>query len=57
MAKGAVYTGTTLQLDRICKQALPDIKEVITQNYVGYNKEYGVYVLMMWPCRTVSVLP
>ncbi|MBE8613929.1 bifunctional DNA primase/helicase [Morganella morganii] len=44
VAKGAVYTGTTLQLDRICKQALPDIKEVITQNYVGYNKEYGVYV-------------
>lgn len=24
VAKGAVYTGTTLQLDRICKQALPD---------------------------------
>lgn len=44
VAKGAVYTGTTLQLDRICKQALPDIKEVITQNYVGYNKEYAVYV-------------
>ncbi len=23
---------------------MPDIKEVITQNYVGYNKKYGVYV-------------
>lgn len=44
VAKGAVYTGTTLQLDRFCKRALPNIKEVITQNYLGYNKAHEVYV-------------
>ncbi|EMK2701238.1 toprim domain-containing protein [Providencia rettgeri] len=44
VAKGAVYTGNTNQLDRFCKHALPEIKEVKTQNYIGYNKEFGVYI-------------
>ncbi|MGK5712909.1 bifunctional DNA primase/helicase, partial [Proteus mirabilis] len=44
IAKGAVYTGSTQQLDKILKRSLPRIKEVKTQNYVGYNKDYDVYV-------------
>lgn len=44
IAKGAVYTGNTQQLDKILKRSLPHIKEVKTQNYVGYNKTYDTYV-------------
>ncbi|WP_334467825.1 toprim domain-containing protein [Arsenophonus sp. PmNCSU2021_1] len=44
VAKGAVYTGDTHQLDRFCKNELPHIKEVKTQNFIGYNKALGVYV-------------
>jgi len=44
VAKGAVYTGDTHQLDRFCKNELPHIKEVKTQNFMGYNKALGVYV-------------
>lgn len=44
IAKGAVYTGNTQQLDKILKRSLPRIKEVKTQNYVGYNKVYDTYV-------------
>lgn len=45
VAKGAVYTGTTSQLDTVLKRTLPYIKEVKTQNYLGYNKIHDVYVL------------
>lgn len=44
VAKGAMYTGSTLQLDKVLKRTLPHIKEVKTQNYVGYNKELGAYL-------------
>lgn len=44
VAKGAVYTGNTNQLDKLAKQDLPRIKEVNTQNFIGYNKEFGAYV-------------
>lgn len=44
VAKGAVYTGNTNQLDKLAKQDLPGIKEVNTQNFIGYNKEFGAYV-------------
>lgn len=44
VAKGAVYTGNTSQLDKLAKQDLPRIKEVNTQNFIGYNKEFGAYV-------------
>ncbi|EHP4002839.1 toprim domain-containing protein [Salmonella enterica] len=42
--KGGMFTGNTAQLDAILKNALPDIKEVKTQNFVGYNKEWGAWV-------------
>lgn len=44
VAKGAVYTGNTSQLDKLAKQELPGIKEVKTQNFIGYNREFGAYV-------------
>ncbi|HGJ5863625.1 MAG TPA: toprim domain-containing protein [Arsenophonus nasoniae] len=44
IAKGAMYTGSTQQLDKILKRTLPTIKEVKTQNYVGYNKRYDAYI-------------
>lgn len=42
--KGGMFTGNTLQLDAILKNALPNIKEVKTQNFIGYNKEWGAWV-------------
>lgn len=42
--KGGMFTGNTAQLDAILKNALPNIKEVRTQNFVGYNKEWGAWV-------------
>ncbi|HAK1936312.1 TPA: bifunctional DNA primase/helicase [Salmonella enterica] len=42
--KGGMFTGNTAQLDAILKNALPNIKEVKTQNFVGYNKEWGAWV-------------
>ncbi|HEN3438260.1 TPA: toprim domain-containing protein [Yersinia enterocolitica] len=44
VAKGAVYTGNTNQLDKLAKQELPRIKEVNTQNFIGYNREFEAYV-------------
>ena len=45
IAPGAVFTGTSQQLDRIIKQQLYGIKTVETIDYVGYAKEYGTYVM------------
>lgn len=45
MAPGAVWTGSQSQLDRITKDQLYNIKSVDTIDYIGYSKEYGVYVL------------
>ncbi|GAA0680954.1 toprim domain-containing protein [Dyella marensis] len=45
MAPGAVFTGTSQQLDRIIKQQLYGIKTVETIDYVGYTKEHGTYVM------------
>jgi len=45
MAPGAVFTGTSQQLDRIIKQQLYGIKTVETIDYVGYAKEHGTYVM------------
>ncbi|WGL95593.1 toprim domain-containing protein [Arsenophonus nasoniae] len=44
IAKGAVYTGNTQQLDKILKRSLPLIKEVKTQNYIGYNRVVNAYI-------------
>lgn len=44
IAKGAIYTGNTNQLDRIIRQDLPAIKEVQTQKFIGYNKEWRAWV-------------
>lgn len=45
IAPGAVFTGTSGQLDRIMKQQLFAIKRVETIDFIGYSKEHGVYVL------------
>ncbi|ELP9263238.1 toprim domain-containing protein, partial [Salmonella enterica] len=44
IAKGAVYTGSTKQLDKFIQMRLPEIKEVKTQNFIGYNKDYSAWL-------------
>lgn len=44
IAKGAVYTGSTKQLDKFIQLRLPEIKEVKTQNFIGYNKDYSAWL-------------
>ncbi|AZT32360.1 toprim domain-containing protein [Salmonella enterica subsp. enterica serovar Stanleyville] len=44
IAKGAIYTGNTPQLDRLIRHDLPRIKEVQTQNYIGYNRDWRAWV-------------
>lgn len=44
VAPGAVFTGSTAQLDRIIKASLYEIKTVETINFIGYAREHGAYV-------------
>lgn len=44
IAPGAVFTGSTQQLDRIAKESLFSIKTVETVDFVGYSREHGCYV-------------
>lgn len=44
IAKGAVYTGSTKQLDKFIQMRLPEIKEVKTQNFIGYSKEHTAWI-------------
>lgn len=45
IAPGAVFTGTSQQLDRIIQRQLFNIKTVETVDFVGYSKEHGTYVM------------
>ncbi|WP_224798196.1 toprim domain-containing protein [Idiomarina abyssalis] len=45
VAPGAVFTGSSGQLDRLMKQQLYDIKRVQGIDFVGYSKEHGIYIL------------
>lgn len=45
IAPGAVFTGSSGQLDRIMKHQLYAIKRVETIDFIGYSKEHGAYVL------------
>ncbi|WP_372941462.1 toprim domain-containing protein [Shewanella sp.] len=45
VAPGAVFTGSSGQLDKIMKQQLYDIKRVQGIDFVGYSKEHGMYIL------------
>lgn len=45
MAAGAMYSGTSAQLDRILADQLYNIKRVDTIDYIGYSIEHGCYVL------------
>ena len=44
IAAGSVFTGSSQQLDIIAKDQLYNIKTVNTLDFVGYSKEYGIYV-------------
>lgn len=44
IAPGAVFTGSTQQLDRIFKESLYSIKTVETIDFVGYSRDHGCYV-------------
>ncbi|HEO9045942.1 TPA: toprim domain-containing protein [Enterobacter kobei] len=43
LVKGAIYTGNTKQLDAMIRQ-LEGIKEVETQNFIGYNRQFGAWI-------------
>ena len=45
MAPGAVFTGSSQQLDRIIRSQLFAIKTVETVDFVGYSKAHGTYVM------------
>lgn len=45
IAPGAVWTGSTGQLDRLMKVQLAKIKTVETIDFIGYSKEHRAYVL------------
>lgn len=45
LAPGAVFSGSTGQLDRLVKTQTFDIKRVETIDYIGYSREHGCYVL------------
>lgn len=44
IAPGAVFTGSTQQLDRLIRTQLFGIKTVETVDFIGYSREHGVYV-------------
>lgn len=44
IAPGAVFTGSTAQLDRLITKQTFNIKRVTTVDFVGYSREHGVYV-------------
>ncbi|MFC0351851.1 toprim domain-containing protein [Undibacterium danionis] len=45
IAAGAMYSGSSSQLDRIFAEQLYNIKRVDTIDYIGYSIEHGCYVL------------
>lgn len=45
IAPGAVFSGTSLMLERMMERQLYNIKRVETIDYAGYSKEHGCYVL------------
>ncbi|OEY67441.1 toprim domain-containing protein [Marinobacter sp. X15-166B] len=44
IAPGAVWTGTSQQLDRLLKQQIGGIKTVETIDFIGYSKEHETWV-------------
>jgi energy-coupling factor transporter ATP-binding protein EcfA2 len=44
IAPGAVFTGSTQQLDRVWKDTLEGIKTVETIDFIGYSREHGCFV-------------
>lgn len=44
VAKGGLYTGSGAQLDTLIKKGLPKIKEVMAQDFIGYNIEWGAWI-------------
>lgn len=44
IASGAMFTGTSKQLDTILKDRLYSLKTVQTIDYIGYSKEHTAYV-------------
>jgi hypothetical protein len=45
MAAGAMFSGSSMQLDRILADQLYNIQRVDTIDYIGYSIEHGCYVL------------
>lgn len=44
IAPGAVFTGSTQQLDRVWKDTLEAIKTVETVDFIGYTREHGCFI-------------
>lgn len=45
IARGAMYTGSSMMLERTMERQLYNIKEVQTVDYVGYSREHNCYLL------------
>ncbi|GIX39019.1 MAG: hypothetical protein KatS3mg128_0068 [Silanimonas sp.] len=44
LAPGALFSGSTAQLDRLIREQTFAIKRVATVDFIGYSREHGVYV-------------
>ncbi|MCC5811345.1 MAG: toprim domain-containing protein [Ectothiorhodospiraceae bacterium] len=44
IAPGAIWTGTSQQLDKLLRDQISGIKTVETIDFIGYAKEHGAYV-------------
>ncbi|SHE99717.1 Toprim-like [Modicisalibacter ilicicola DSM 19980] len=44
VAAGALWTGTSQQLDSLLQDQISNIKTVETIDYIGYSREHGAYV-------------
>lgn len=57
IAAGAMFSGTSSQLDRMLQKQLFNLKTVETIDFIGYSREHGVYVLGDIAIKDGKVIP
>ena len=45
MAAGAIYSGSSAQLEKMMQDQLYNIKQVQTVDFIGYDRRHGAYIL------------
>ena len=45
MAAGAIYSGSSAQLEKMMQDQLYNIKQVQTVDFIGYSRQHGAYIL------------